>query len=365
MTSKKRLTLVSLVLAGVLIAVTALRMNRAPALPEVEPAFPIAAETPAVTTLRTLVAKPFEGSHLGERPAANAASPECASLETAILALALDDFDYPPRIARLPNPAGCKPAEPRAARILAYYSAKCADSFVALPAADLPEDEWKTKLGECQLATLLTRSTFAVLARGKKEVREIEDMRELADRLIASFGGFFAELSTAEMAEMREIADRMIELDPTLIPAHKAGAMAAMLESVGAKEKDPKATPDWADLDARVREIQNRSPEDPDLDTFRRIADTEGMDPERVKQDSLSRLSRKPDDWRENQVLAWANWKLGRKDESRAALKRALELNPGEKELQENWQVTQRPGSKPEDFKISMRVGVSFTEMLK
>lgn len=344
---------------------TVVRLNRTSSAPEITPDAAVAEEKSSATTLRMLVAQPLTGERSGGGASPTPLSPECVSLETALLSLALEDFDYPPRIARLPNPAGCKPVDPQATKILAYYSAKCADSFVALPAADLPEEEWKTKLGECQLATLMARSTFAVLSRGKKDVREIEDMRELADRLIASFGGFFAELSTEGMAEMREIADRMIELDPTLIPAHKAGAMAAMLESVGAKEKDPKATPDWADLDSRVREIQNRSPDDPDLDTFRRIADTEGMDPERVKQDSLSRLSRKPDDWRENQVLAWANWKLGRKDESRAALKRALELNPGEKELQENWQVTQKPGSKPDDFKISMRVGVSFTEMLK
>jgi cytochrome c-type biogenesis protein CcmH/NrfG len=89
------------------------------------------------------------------------------------------------------------------------------------------------------------------------------------------------------------------------------------------------------------------------------------MTPELVKKDSLTRLGKNPGDASEYELLAWANWKLGRKDEARQALSQARRLRPNDPSIEKNWAVVNRPNSQPEDFKIQIQLGMGFDDLLK
>lgn len=243
---------------------------------------------------------------------------------------------------------------PRVAKMRRYQTLKCGSKNTA----------------DCEFATQMLRSTQAASIRVVRPVSDITDLPELADLLVASFGEFMTDLSPRGLREMTEIADRMLELDPTLFPAAKASAMAWMLRDVFSKEaiqkgETPAEMPNWDELEKRVRRIEEMDPLDPDLDALNRIVETEGMEPERVRRDSLARLARDPENWREYQILAWANWKANRHEDAKAEIIQALKLKPNEPELLANWKAINRPGAKLDDFKISFKVGVAFSDLLK
>jgi hypothetical protein len=89
------------------------------------------------------------------------------------------------------------------------------------------------------------------------------------------------------------------------------------------------------------------------------------MTPEFVKKDSLARLAKKPGDGYELELLAWANWRMGRREEARSALSEAIARRPKDQNLRKNWAVVNRPGAKPEDFKIQIQLGLGFDDLLK
>jgi hypothetical protein len=319
--------------------------------------------TGSLLTLRRLIGAPIRH----ERPEMSRTSPECANFQIALLGLSIDEIEFPPKIERMPSPAGCSPSSPRVAKMLRHFSEKCAGSFESIPK---DRAQWEREFGECQVATILLRSTLAVDARPQRPLSEITDMRELADLLVAQFGEFFSGLNPGSARELAAIADRMAELDPNLVPAAKAGAIGSIIEVAAAR--DGKAAdgqdarkPNWTELENRVRRIEELNPNDPELDRYRRIVDTELMTPELVKRDSLSRIGKNPKDASEYELLAWANWKLGRKDEARHALAQARALQPNHPSIQKNWAVVNRPNAKPEDFKIQIQLGMGFEELLK
>jgi hypothetical protein len=308
-------------------------------------------------SLRPLLAKPIrnESSEMARE------SPACRELEGNLLGLSLDDVGYPPKISRLPDPAGCSPSDPKAAKILRYYATQCSE-----PVAEMKE----AKFTDCAMALIMARSTFAALAHEPKPLEEMTDLRDLADLLVAEFGEFYTAMSPAAILRLQAVADRMAAVDSNLVPAVKAGAMAAMLDGVMKKDAREKgntdiSAPDWAAFEKRVRQIEELSPNDPDLDTFQRIAHTSGMTTELVKRDSEARLERKPDDWHEHEVLAWANWRLGETADARAALREALRLNPRDEELRRNWTAIQRPNATKDSFKISMKVGIGLKDLVQ
>ena len=89
------------------------------------------------------------------------------------------------------------------------------------------------------------------------------------------------------------------------------------------------------------------------------------MKPDLVREDALARVARNPDDWHEQEILAWSNWRLGRTDEARAALGRALRLNPTQPELLANARAIARPGAKQSAFQIQLKIGVDLGDLLK
>lgn len=307
--------------------------------------------------LRSLLSAPFRGE-FAMQPGLSEA---CTRLEQGLFKMRSGDIGNPEKVEGFPSAEGCIPANPKIAKILKYYSLKC-NATTAPSNAEARSD--------CALASLMLRSTLASIARGDRPLKEVTDIRELADLLVASFGEFLTDLSPSGLKEMSDISDRMLELDPGLIPAAKAGAMGSMLRNVLAKEatekgEAPVEPPHWDDLEKRVARIEEMNPSDPDLNALHRIVETEGMEPERVIKDSLTRLSKDPGDSHEHQILAWANWRIGRRDEAKAELRRALSRKPDDPELRANWVTVNRRDAKVDDFKIAFKVGVGFTDLLK
>lgn len=306
--------------------------------------------------LRSLLSTPVRK----ESAMAAGFSETCLNLEQRLFERNAADFGNSAKNETLPSAEGCTPANPKVAKMLKYYSLKCG----ANPGMKVENPE------ECSVAGLMLRSTLASIARGNPPLRDIQDINELADRLVASFGDFFTDMSPQGLQEVIDISDRMLELEPDTLPAVKAGAIGSMFRNILTKEAEGKGIaltepPNWNDLEKRVAQLEEMNPSDPDLDTLHRIVETEGMNPERVKNDSLTRISKNPDDWHEHQILAWANWKTGRRDEAKSELQRAMKLKPDESELQKNWSAINRVDAKTEDFKISFRIGVGFTDLLK
>lgn len=301
-------------------------------------------------TLRSLISEPARG---GNTEMARI-SPDCRGFESALFGLDLDKLGTRASEGALPNPAGCSPSDPRAAKILRHYAQQCAKAFASAPSDGRLSEE-------CQLALVMARSTLATLTRDSVPIAEMNDLRDLADILVAEFGEMYTAMSPAALSRLRSAADRMAELSPGLLSAVKAGAIAAMLDAVTKKNENP----DWADFERRVRRVEELDPNDPDLDAFHRLSDTGGMDPALVRQDSIERLEKKPGDWRELEVLAWSNWRLGNRDASRGALAAAMKRNPGNPELERNWRAINAPGAKPDDFLLSMKIGVGLSDLLR
>ncbi len=313
---------------------------------------------------RLLVRKPPSGKSAIART-----SPACRAFEAGILGISLDDLDYPPKVARLPSPRGCRPKSARVAKLFDLYNKACAETFVALPTKKLSRDEWQAKFRDCELAFITARATLAILSRETKPIAEMNDLGDLADVLVAEIAELQTSFTPAVVANLLAAADRMAELDGRLESAVKAGAMASVLEGVMKKTARDQggdgAAPDWDDVEKRLRRLEELSPDDPDLDSLRRLAKTEGMTPELVREDSLARLGLAPANPREQEILAWADWRLGRRDEAMRILSEALRRNPGDASLRANWEVVKDPAAKAEDFKISIQVGVRLSEILR
>jgi hypothetical protein len=332
---------------------------------------PSSAETGHLLTLRGLISKPVHGMNTEMARF----SAECRTLEATVLQIDLDEIGYGGKLGQLPNPIGCSPSNPRIAKILRYYSDRCKNAFAAIPSRDLPREKWDTQFSDCQSALVMLRSTLATIARGPRTLEEITELRELADHLIADFAEVFTGMSPLGLKSLQATADRMSELDPRLVSAAKAGAMGAMLEAVMQKEARAKGdaeaeAPDWAAFEKRIALIEELNPSDSDLDALKRLAKTNGMTPDLVREDSRIRLERNPGDWHEQQIYAWANWRLGRKDEARSALREALKLEAASgtsrnTELHANWKAIQNPNATREDFKIQMKIGVGLTDLLQ
>jgi tetratricopeptide (TPR) repeat protein len=305
-------------------------------------------------TLRNLVSPPIRKSSADP----SRVSAECARLQEEMLALPIANLEYPPKIAHLPSPDGCSPSSPRIAKALQFYREKCQVAIRAMPTASTRE-EFNAGLGECQIAAIILRSTLAAESRAKEPLDEIEDMRELADLLVSEFGALFDKITPESMGRLIAIADRMLVLDPKMLPAAKAAAIGSILEAVASSKAD------WKDLEDRVRKIEDLDPNDPELDHFRRFVDTELMKPELVEKDSLSRISKNPDDWKEREILAWSEFKQGRRDQARTALRAALARAPNEPALRKDLAIVNDPRSKPDDFKVQLQLGVGFGDLLK
>lgn len=323
-----------------------------------EGASPPSIDTPAVRrnenggllTLRAMIAGPVRS---GSTEMARV-SPDCREFEASLFGLALDKLGARARDGTLPDPSGCSPSDPRAAKILRHYAVQCSK-----PLSVAPSDGHLSE--ECQLALVMARSTLATLTREPRPISEMTDLRDLADLLVSEFGEMYTAMSPAALARLQAAADRMTELDPGLLPAVKAGAVAAMLDAIMKKSENP----DWKDFERRIARVAELDPNDPDLDAFRRLADTGGMDPALVRLDSLERLEKKPGDWRELEVLAWSNWRLGKTDAARGALAAAIKQSPGNAELEKNWRAIQKPGAKRDDFTLSMKIGVGLSDLLR
>lgn len=314
---------------------------------------PVVAPKKPQVSLRSLLSAPLRRASA----MAPGLSEACLNLEERLFQRNAADFGNPAKNETLPSPEGCVAANPKVAKMLKYYALKCGDRHGRSPE-------------ECSLAGVMLRSTLSSIARGEPLLSEMTDVRELADRLVASFGEFFTDASPRGLQEVIDISDRMLELEPELLGVAKAGVMGSMFRNILTRDAAGKGQPlldpsNWEDLEKRVARFEEMNPADPDLDTLHRIVETEGMDPEHVKNDSLTRVSKNPDDWRERQILAWANWKTGRREDAKAELQRALKLNPGESELLKNWDAITRADAKAEDFKISFKIGVGFTDLLK
>lgn len=306
-----------------------------------------------IHSLRRLLSRPMS---VARRPNVRI-SPACRAFETALLGVSLDSSGRPGERVRLPSPRGCRPTSARVARLFDHYVRACGHA------------KWTTGDNECEFALITVRATLAILSRETKPIETMNDLGELADILVAELGELETTFSPTVVERLMAAADRMAELDGRLESAVKAGAMAAALAEVmkkTAREKDgdgPAA--DWDAVEARIRRLEELNPADPDLDSLRRLSKTEGMTPELVREDSLERLRRNPDDPREQEILAWANWRLGRRGDSMRILAEALRRNPADASIRANWEVAKNPAAKAEDFKISIQVGVHLSEILR
>lgn len=331
-----------------------------------------AAGTGSLLSLREMVSSPIRGA---SQPTGNL-SDACARLEDDLFRLSLNDLQFPPKVT-LPNPTGCSPPNAKLAKMLRHYSNACAQSFAKTDSPTVPKQKPTAKnFTRCQMATIMLRSTLAVSVRGERPLSEMTDSRELADLLISNFGQLFTEnlSGSVNVASITSVADRMLELDPKFFPAMKAAALGQMLDFSLQKEAVEKGTelertravkPDWAELERRVADIREAKPNDPDLPTLRRIAETDGLTPDLVRRDSLERLAKNPRDTAEMQMLAWAEFRSGRRQEAKAAIDRAIAIDPRNREYRINRAIITSRKSQPEDFQIVMKVSVGFDELLK
>lgn len=325
----------------------------------------------SLLSLREIVSAPIRGEN---QPARNL-SEACARLEDSLFRLSLDDLEFPPKVT-LPNPTGCSPPNAKLAKMLRHYSNACAAAFIPVDDTSPRKKSTAASFTPCQMATIMLRSTLATSVRGERPLSEITDSRELADLLISNFGQLFTEdlSGSVSVASITAVADRMLELNPRLFAAMKAGALGQMLDFSLRKEAlekgmVPEGTtvekPDWAELEKRVAQIAESNPNDPDLPTLRRLAETEGMTPDLVRKVALERLAKNPRDAAEFQMLAWSYFRSGRRQEAKAELDRAIAIDPRNREYRMNRAIVISPKTLPEDFKIVMKVGFGFSDLLK
>lgn len=196
-------------------------------------------------------------------------------------------------------------------------------------------------------------STNAVFLRAylrTKGLKNSDDKEQLADLVLREFAK-----GMPDFKNLKNLAEKLMNMDPKQLAYQKLWAMSKLIASVDSK-KSPLDLAD--DIYGRVDPEMWEDPQMKGLD----LALKTGFDPQEIESMTREALAQKDDSWT-REALGWSLWKQGRKSEALDNLRRAIQLNPKDPWLQEQYKRVKSKGAGPDDYHGRISLGVSVEDL--
>jgi hypothetical protein len=264
--------------------------------------------------------------------------------------LQLDKDQYRLSYQQLPLISeSCRFTDPKITAVLQALEQACrAEGSLSAPVRE-----------SCASQLFMLRAVLTRLMMSARPLSSITDMRVLTDMMFAEFaqinGQTAPDLRTAQL-----VAERMLELDPKLYVAAKVAAYADVIQTLNRQQANG-LLPDseWNRSMEALQRTRQLNPEDPGLEGAEALVQTKGFRPLLCVEHAQSLLrmnDRNPTAW---YLKSYGEWKLNQKSESRASLRRAVELAPGQRDYAQTLVAISQPSAGPHAFQGSLTFGVS------
>ena len=355
MSRRLKIAIASLVAVGAL--ALALRLKNAPIemakTPEPTPA-------PSSRALGPLLNEPRLEKNETLTPAPQV-SAGCLDFWDDLQRLDLLMLSYPPTIDRLPGGDQCTKFPPELTYVHAEYLEKCGPFSLGINAGS-DQKAWESKISECLNALYMLRAGISTWNTRDLKLAEITDLQLLSDRLMFSFTKMFSE--TPDPTDLALVAERMLALDPKIYGATKGLLIAKALDGMFVK---PRRGDDayWEGFQKWVERARDLNSSDPELDDFEFMARTRGYNPADVKREAENAIRQNPNSAVHHNLLGHSSWKLGDRAAASAALKRAIELDPANKEYRATWTAIHIPNAGLDAYRINVKFGVRADQLYK
>lgn len=183
-------------------------------------------------------------------------------------------------------------------------------------------------------------------------ITDSEDKEILADLILLEFSKV-----TPDFKKLEKLVKKLLRDDPKNPAYQRIWAMSKMIGSGDPRNQREGLREDiFSQIDPEVLNA-------PDMDGLRIFLET-GLDPAKVEELSRSTLSADPHRQGSREILGWALWQQGRREEALSELGIAVARNPQDEWLRKMYQNLQRPGAKKEDYMGRLSLGVKLEDIL-
>lgn len=318
---------------------------------------PSASGAPALS-LRTLLNQPA-ATRIAGTSATETIEKGCIDFWNEVQAIDMDLFDFPPKLDRLPRPGGCEKIPLELSVFQQLYLSDCATLLEPF-SQPVDEKEWRARASACSSRLFFLRAGISAWRTRERKLSEITDLRLLADRLAAAFGGLPNPMDPVAIVATGK---RILEVDPRIAGAAKAVLMGQLMVGTRAPGGHRGDEEYWAQMDEYL-EIA-RGTRDPELGELELLRRTHGFDPARSRAEGERMVAAAPGDPRGHALQGYGHWKLGNRAEGIVALSRALALAPQDEVLRQTWVRVHAPDADEDAYYLELRLGMRLDSLLQ
>lgn len=204
----------------------------------------------------------------------------------------------------------------------------------------------KPSTADCQKSLLYLRS--ALRTQGMETA---DDQETIADLLIKnSYSKDF------DMQKVSELSGKLLELDPSNQQVQKLWAMSKFLA-----QKDFMNLPEEFLEDILAR-IDPEVAESGEFRTYKIMMET-GLDPVRTEEEARYFVEDYPEQAESHEILGWALWHQGRREEALQEVRVALQLAPHDLALQKMYQALLDPRATRETYAGRLNLGIQLEDL--
>lgn len=210
---------------------------------------------------------------------------------------------------------------------------------------------------ECSSHLFMLRAALTRQLYSDRVLGDIDDLRVLTDMM-------FAEFVPPQEGEMpnyqdaKKVSERMLEIDPQLFVAAKVSSFVDVIDGLVRKSQGQASPQFWEQAQKTLDRAKTLNPNDPALAEVEAAIETQGFDPT-LTQSYIERVHQQGRESGSSWYLkAYTEWKLGKPDDARASLKRAIALSPGNSQYAQTMVAIDQEGANSESFQGILSFGI-------
>lgn len=223
----------------------------------------------------------------------------------------------------------------------------CLDPAFADIQKQISENCFPKAKNECQSNLMFMRSSLRT-----QGIEDSDDKETIADLILKEFSK-----GTPDFKKLEKLVKKLLRDDPKNPAYQRIWAMSKMIGSGDPRNQREGLKEDiFSQIDPEVLNA-------PDMDGLRIFLET-GLDPAKVEELSRSTLSADPYRQGSREILGWALWQQGRREEALSELGIAVARNPQDEWLRKMYQNLKKPNAKKEDYMGRLSLGVKLEDVL-
>jgi len=280
--------------------------------------------------------------------------PECQDLWVRIRSIDLERIneDIFRGCILLPRSSGCEKLPSSGLHYShSVYQKACSPfvdaNFDKKSLADIDE-----KAQECFLSLVAYRAAIGSFLTQDQPLSKIEDVQLLGDRLLNEmFSSMRGE--DASVDNIRAIAKRVNELNPNIYSTSKIAAVGDLMDALSASSEES-----WDKARAALERLETFHSDDPEQSALRLWVRTEGMKPEKLREEASQLVKDNPNSGLGYFYLAFAEAGMGNRNKVDALFMSAVQAEPNNPTFVralENYRAN-RPVPPPFNFDFNFKV---------